>query len=148
MINRKKWGVRASGLTALTAVGALALSGVAFADTLQDSITATDAPVSLVAGSGVSHSATIRVVGNNAAGDPDPGCNIDAGENPLKLDIITPAGVTANPDPLSITSCGTDFTVSFTASSTAVSGHVTVTLISGPADGGTYLKQRLPGHRP
>jgi hypothetical protein len=125
----------------LTTAGVLALGGIAHADTLQDTIADTGTGVTLVAGSAVSGSAAIRVIGNNAAGDPDPGCNIDAGENPLKLDIVTPAGVTANPDPLSITSCGDDFSVSFRASSSAQSGHVTVTVLSGPAGGGTYVNQ-------
>src|SRR5690348_3433951 len=119
----------AAAATAMT----LAFSGVALADTIQDTIADTGTGVTLVAGSGVSGSGAIRLVGNNAAGDPDPGCNIDAGENPLKLDIVTPAGITANPDPLSITDCGIDFRVSFTASSTAQSGHATVTILSGPA---------------
>jgi hypothetical protein len=119
----------------------LVLGGVAHADTLQDTIADTGTGVTLVAGSEASGSAAIRVIGNNAAGDPDPGCNIDAGESPLVLDIVTPAGVTANPDPLSITSCGPDFAVSFTASSSAKSGHVTVAVLSGPAGGGTYVNQ-------
>jgi hypothetical protein len=141
MIRLKRWTGTALSLTALTAVGALALSGVASADTLQDTIADTGTGVTLVAGSATSGSGAIRLIGNSAAGDPDPGCNIDAGENALKLDIVTPAGVTANPDPLSITSCGTDFPVSFTASSTAVSGHVIVTVLSSPAGGGTYVNQ-------
>jgi hypothetical protein len=141
MIGLKKWTGRASVLTALTAVGALSFSGIAFADNIQDTIADTGTGVTLVAGSATSGSGAIKLIGNSSVSDPDPGCNIDAGENPLKLDIVTPAGVTANPDPLSITSCGTDFTVSFTASSSAVSGHVTVTVLSGPAGGGTYLNQ-------
>ena len=136
----RNWTRRASTLTVLTAVGALAFSGVAVADTLQDTIADIGTGVTLVAGSG-SGSAAIRVVGNNAQGDPDAGCNIDAGEAPLKLDIITPTGITANPDPLSITSCGTDFPITLTASSNAVSGHVTVAVLSGPAGGGTYVNQ-------
>jgi hypothetical protein len=113
--------------------------GTAHADTLQDTIADDGTGVSLVAGSTVSGSAGIRLIGNSAQGDPDQTCNIDAGEDPLKLDIVTPAGVTANPDPLDITSCGDNFTVSFTASSTAVSGEATVTVVSGPAGGGTYV---------
>jgi hypothetical protein len=50
----------------------LAFSGVAFADTLQDTIDDTGVGVTLEAGSATSGSAGIRVVGNNAAGDPDP----------------------------------------------------------------------------
>jgi hypothetical protein len=119
----------------------LVLGGIAHADTLQDTIADTGTGVTLVAGSGTSGSAAIRLIGNNAAGDPDQGCNIDPGENPLKLDIVAPAGVTANPDPMSITSCGTEFPITFTASSSAQSGHVTVTVLSGPAGGGTYVNQ-------
>jgi hypothetical protein len=141
MIGTRKWTGRVTTAAALTASGMLALGGIAHADTLQDTIADTGTGVTLVAGSGVSGSAAIRLIGNNAAGDPDPGCNIDTGESPLKLDIVTPAGVTANPDPLSITSCGTDFPVTFTASSGAVSGHVTVTVLSGPAGGGSYVNQ-------
>jgi hypothetical protein len=140
MYRPNRWARRASAVTALAAAGTLAFSGLAAADTLQDTIVDTGS-VALVAGSGVSGSAAIRLIANSAQGDPDPGCNIDAGDSALKLDIVTPAGVTANPDPLSITSCGTDFAVSFTASSSAVSGHVTVTVLSGPAGGGTYVNQ-------
>lgn len=141
MLGFKKWAGRASALTTMTAAGALVMTGVAVADTVQDTIADTGTGVSLVAGSSTSGTAAIRVIGNNAAGDPDPGCNIDAGENPLRLDILTPAGVTATPDPLSITSCGADFAVSFIASSSAVSGHARVAVLSGPAGGGTYLNQ-------
>jgi hypothetical protein len=149
-ISRRGFGTVAAG-SAL----ALAFGGVAVADTLQDTIADTGTGVTLVAGSSTSGSAGIRLIANSAAGDPDPGCNIDAGDNPLKLDIVTPTGVTATPDPLSITSCGTDFSVSFTASSTAQSGHVTVTVLSGPAGGGTYVNQvdipitiTQPNHKP
>ncbi len=130
-----------SSILALTTVSVLAIGGVAYADTLQDTIADTGAGVTLVAGSGIAGTAGIRLIGNNAQQDPDPGCNIDGSENPLVLDIITPAGVTATPDPLSITSCGTDFTVSFTASLGAVSGSATVAVLSGPAGGGTYVNQ-------
>jgi hypothetical protein len=137
----KRWGGRGTTAAALAGVAVLALGGVAHADNIQDTIADTGTGVTLVAGSATTGSAAIRVVGNSSAGDPDPGCNIDAGDSPLQLDIVTPAGVTANPDPLSITSCGTDFAVTFTASSTAVSGHATVTVLSGPAGGGTYVNQ-------
>jgi len=133
-------GMAATAL-AVSTVAVVGVSGVAHADILQDTIADTGTGVTLVAGSTTSGSAAIRVVGNNAAGDPDPGCNIDAGEAPLVLDIVTPTGVTARPDPLSITSCGNDFPVTFTASSAAQSGRVTVTVLSGPAGGGTYVNQ-------
>ncbi|MET4639507.1 hypothetical protein ABIE24_002752 [Mycetocola sp. 2940] len=131
----------ATTVTALTATMILAMSSVAHADTLQDTIADTGAGVTLTAGSATTGSASIRVVGNNAAGDPDPGCNIDVGESPLVLDIRVPAGITANPDPLTITSCGDNFSVTFSASSAAVSGNATVVVLSGPAGGGTYVNQ-------
>jgi hypothetical protein len=137
----RRFAGRAAATVAAGSALALAFSGVALADTLQDTIADTGTGVTLVAGSGVSGNAAIRLIGNSAAGDPDPGCNIDTGENPLRLDIVTPAGVTANPDPLSINACGTDFPISLTAGSTAVSGHVTVTVLSGPAGGGSYVNQ-------
>jgi len=130
-----------SSILALTTASVLAIGGVAYADNIQDTIADTGTGVTLVAGSGSSGTAGIKLIGNNSQQDPDSGCNIDAGENPLKLDIITPTGVTATPDPLYITSCGTDFTVSFTASLGASSGSATVTVVSGPAGGGTYVNQ-------
>ncbi|MFC9918625.1 PxKF domain-containing protein [Agromyces binzhouensis] len=128
----------------LTIAAVFGSSLVAHADTIADSIEATDAPLTLVAGSSATQSAQIRLIGNSAGGgggmggDPDSGCNIDSGDAPLKLDIVTPAGITANPDPLEITDCGVDFTVTFSAASNAVSGNATATIISGPAGGGLY----------
>ncbi|MFE5670083.1 PxKF domain-containing protein [Agromyces sp. NPDC056523] len=126
---------------ALTVASVLGTSLVANADNIQDSIETTTQALVLAAGSGVSKTAQIKLVGNNSMQDPDDGCNIDSGEAPLVLDVITPSGITANPDPLSITSCGTDFAVSFTALSTAVGGNATVQIVSGPAGGGTYANQ-------
>lgn len=139
--------MRAFRTTAIAAGVSVALAGamgVAHADNIQDTIADNGAGVTLVAGSSTPGSAAIRLIGNNNDGETtDPGCNIDAGEAPLKLDIVTPAGVTANPDPLNITACGTEFPVSFTASSIAVSGTVTVTILSQPAGGGGYHNQVL-----
>jgi len=135
------WRGRAAVVTAVTSALTLTLGGVALADNIQDSIEDGGTAVTLVAGSSTSGTATIRLVGNNSGGDPDPGCNIDTGETPLNLDVLTPAGVTANPDPLSITTCGIDYTVNFTASSSAVSGTASVSVVSGPAGGGTYFNQ-------
>lgn len=135
------WTARAGSVTALGAAALLGFAGVAHADFIQDNITDDNKSVVLEAGSGKSGTAGIKLVGNNAQQDPDPGCNIDPGEAPLVLDIHTPVGVTANPDPLSIPKCDTFFYVSFTADSTAVSGNVTVTVESGPAGGGTYISK-------
>ena len=64
---------------------------------------------------------------------------------PLKLNVLTPAGVTATPNPLEITNCGTVMTVTFRASASAVSGTATVSVLSTPAGGGTYKNDvRIP----
>ncbi|WP_353813716.1 PxKF domain-containing protein [Agromyces sp. SYSU T00266] len=135
----------ASATALLTAAAVFGSALVAHADTIADSIQASDAPLTLVAGSATTQGAGIRLIANSAGGgggmggDPDDGCNIDAGDAPLVLDIVTPAGVNANPDPLEITSCGVFFTVTFSAESGAESGTATATILSGPAGGGKYL---------
>lgn len=128
-------------MAAATALSMTA-SGVALADNIQDDIVDVTSSVTLVAGSATGGSAKIRVVANNSDGaTTDPQCNWDTGEAPLVLNVVTPAGVTANPDPLSITTCGQDNTVTFTADATAVSGTVTVSIVSSPAGGGGYNNQ-------
>ena len=134
---------RSQAVAALAAGLVVAGSGAAWADNIQDDIVDVGAGVSLVAGDSTSSgTAKIRVVANNSDGSTtDPGCNWDTGESALVLNIITPTGVTATPDPLSITACGTDQTVTFTADATAVSGTVTVSIVSSPAGGGGYNNQ-------
>ncbi|MGR2751916.1 PxKF domain-containing protein [Agromyces arachidis] len=136
----KRAGMTTAGAL-LTIAAVFGSSLAAHADNIQDSIEASDAPLSLVAGSATTQSAGIRLIGNSSGGDPDAGCNIDAGEAPLKLDIVTPAGITANPDPLEITACGVYFNVTFSAALNAESGNATATIISGPAGGGLYTNQ-------
>lgn len=132
----------AGAIAALTVASVLGSSLIAYADNLQDTIADTaESALALVAGSGVGKTAGIRVVGNNAQQDPDDGCNIDTGESPLVLDVLTPPGVTANPDPVSLLTCGTEYTVTFTAGANAQSGTATVSIVSGPAGGGTYQNQ-------
>ncbi|MFC5730798.1 MULTISPECIES: PxKF domain-containing protein [Nocardioides] len=136
--------MRTLRITAIAAGVSVALAGgmgIAHADNIQDTIADVGAGVTLVAGSPTAGNAAIRLIGNSSGGDVDPNCNIDPGEAPLRLDIVTPAGVTANPDPLEITGCGTEFPVSFTASSTAESGTVTVAILSGPAGNGSYKNE-------
>ncbi|HEU4756156.1 MAG TPA: hypothetical protein VFS72_05810, partial [Agromyces sp.] len=113
----------AGAIAALAVASVLGSSLVAYADSLQDRIEGSATSVVLEAGSGIAKSVGIRLVANAAGGgDADPGCNIDLGDSPLVLDIVTPAGITATPDPLSLTSCGDFSSVSFSASSTATSG--------------------------
>jgi hypothetical protein len=134
-------------VAALAAAISVASTGVAYADNIQDNIVDTGTGVSLLAGSASGGTATIRVIGNgNDSGDDDlgvkdDGCNWDSTESPLVLDIVTPGGVTASPDPLSITECGVDHTVTFRASASAVSGTATVSIVSTPAGGGGYNNQ-------
>ncbi|CCG01894.1 PxKF domain-containing protein [Blastococcus saxobsidens] len=133
---------RSKAVAGLTAGLVVAGGGIAWADNIQDDIVNSSTGVTLVAGSATGGTANIKVIGNNSDGAvTDPGCNWDTGENPLVLDIVTPSGVTANPDPLSITGCGVDKTITFTASATAQSGTATVTIQSSPAGGGGYNNQ-------
>jgi hypothetical protein len=147
LVSGRSWGRRGFAVTSLVAAMSVTFAGVAYADNIQDGITAPGAAVTLLAGSSTGGSTTVRVVGNNSdSGDNDLGvrdeqCNWDTGESPLVLDVVTPAGVTANPDPLSITTCGVDHTVTFTASAAAVSGTATVSITSTPAGGGGYNNQ-------
>jgi hypothetical protein len=142
-----KWSARAISVAAVTAAITLMFGGVASADNIQDTITDTGTGVTLVAGSDTAGTAAIRVIGNNADGTtgptPDPGCNWDTGEDPLVLKVITPEGVTALPDPVSIKACGVDVSLTFKASASAVSGNVTVSIVSSPAGGGGYNNQVL-----
>lgn len=134
---RTTWGARAAIAAALATGTTLAISGTADADVINAQIADNGTSVTLTAGSATSGSASIKLVGNGA-GDPDSGCNIDPGEAPLVLDVNTPAGVTANPDPVVINDCNVFYAVSFTAGPGAVSGTATVSILSGPAGGGTY----------
>jgi hypothetical protein len=139
---RKTRAGRACALAGMAMVATLASSGIAYADNIQDNIVDTGDGVTLEAGSDTGGTATVRVVGNNADGTTtDTGCNWDTGESPLVLDMVTPSGVTATPDPLSITACGVDHTVTFKASASAVSGTATVSITSTPAGGGGYANQ-------
>ena len=133
---------RSKAVTALT-VGLIAAGGgIAYADNIQDDIVDSGAGVTLIAGSSTAGTANIKVVGNNSDGAvTDPGCNWDTGENPLVLDVVTPSGITATPDPLSITACGVDVPITLRASASAVSGTVTVAIVSTPAGGGGYNNQ-------
>src|SRR5215218_9673681 len=102
-----------------------ALVAVAYADTIQDSIDSTGS-VALIAGDATSSgTATVRVIANSAAGDPDPGCNFDSATEKLTIAIDTPSGVTATPSSVTFTTCGTNTPITFTASSTATSGSAT-----------------------
>lgn len=126
------------------ATAALGLAPAAFADNLQDDVLEADnQAVTLTPGSAAGVAANIRVVGNNADGTTtDPGCNWDAGEAPLVLDVVTPTGVTASPAQLSITSCGgAGVSVTFTAAAHAEAGTATVKVVSTPAGGGGYNNQ-------
>jgi hypothetical protein len=125
--------IAAVGLTA-------ALVTVAYADTLQDSIEATGS-VQLIAGDATSTgTATVRVVANSAAGDPDAGCNFDAAAEHLTVAIVTPPGVSASPSSVTFTTCGTETPITFTASSTATSGTATAR-ITDNTSGGTFVNQ-------
>ena len=137
MIGIKRLAGRATAVTAVTAAATMAFSGLAFADNINDSIEDSGAGLTMEASSTSSAVGKIKLV--STGGDNDAQCNIDAGDNPLKLEINTPTGVTASPNPLLVTQCDVFYDVTFTASKTAVSGAVTATILSPlPQGGGTY----------
>lgn len=115
-------------------------AGVAHADNIQDSIQTKTTPVALVAGSAATGTASITVVGNSSDGDTTKGCNFDSSSAHLTLDIVTPAGITASPNPLTITTCGDNYPVTFQAAAGAQSGDATVTIASNTTSG-TFKNQ-------
>ncbi|HWJ82878.1 MAG TPA: PxKF domain-containing protein [Nocardioides sp.] len=136
---RNTWGARTAVVAALATGAVLALTGTAAADNITDTIEDDDAPLTLVAGSSTGATASVKLVATGLQqGDPDAACNVDAGDSPLVLDVVTPAGITANPDPVSITGCNDFVEITFTAADDAVSGTATVAILSVPAGGGEF----------
>lgn len=136
---RPRWTL---GVLLAATIAAASVVGVAYADTLQDSIESTGS-VQLIAGDATSSgTATVRVVANSAAGDPDPGCNFDTATERLTVAIDTPSGVTASPSSVTFTKCGQDSVtpITFTASSTATSGTATARITENTS-GGTFVNQ-------
>jgi hypothetical protein len=141
---------RATAVLALATSVALTGGTLAHADNLGDTISDIGEGIVMEAGSPTWKAAGLRLVATTTYLDKDAGCNIDSGEAPLVLDIITPPGVTADQDPFIFTGCTPVITdaegntrydnqqIKFQASSNAVSGNVRVEVISGPAGGGTY----------
>ena len=122
-----------SSILALTTASVLALGGVAYADTIEDTIADNGVGVALLAGSASGGQAAIKVINENTRdGDSINRCNV-ASATPLVLDITVPAGVTATPSRISITDCGVDFPVTFKAAANAVSGTADVVIVSQPA---------------
>ena len=63
----------------------------------------------------------------------------------MKQDVVTPAAVTETPDSVSITNCGDNTKVTFTACANAVSGNATVRIISANAgDSSYYILASIP----
>jgi hypothetical protein len=134
--------LRRTGMTAaavgLCSTAALVLGSVAYADIIQDTIDDNSGGLSLVAGSSTGKTADIFVnTGVTSGADQVDGCNVSS-TSPLVLDLVTPTGVTAEPNPLTITQCNpTHYQVTFTAAANAVSGHVTATIVA-PAPAGYF----------
>jgi hypothetical protein len=130
----------------------LAIPAVALADTIQDNVTDNvTSALQLTAGDANSKpTAEVRVVGNNAEKDPDAGCNFDTTTESLTIKFNTPTGVTATaldgatatPGEMKFAACGSDQTVQFTASSSALAGNYTVTADTiANSSGGTFVNQ-------
>ncbi len=130
----------------------LAIPAVALADNIQDNVTDNvTSALQLTAGDANSKpTAEVKVVGNNAQQDPDAGCNFDTTTESLTIRFNTPTGVTAialdgataTPGEMKFADCGSDQTVQFTASSSAVAGNYTVTAETvANSSGGTFVNQ-------
>src|SRR4051794_13752763 len=146
---QKRLTLHGSGIgttaAAITVVSVLTIGGLAQADTITDNIVDTGTGVTLTAGSSTTGTANIMLNNvNSNGGDTVNGCNV-AGSASLVLNVVAPTGVVvntgdaANPSRLTITACGTAYPVTFRATSTAVSGHAGVTIVSQPA--GTFQNQ-------
>lgn len=133
---RNEWATRAAAVAAMASGLALAGTGIAVADNITDDIADGGTSLTLEAGSTASAVGKIKVVSTN--GDGDTQCNIDPGDAPLRLDILTPTGITADVDPLAVTACDVFYSIRFTAAANAVSGSVRVAILSTPAGGGTF----------
>lgn len=142
-MTKKSWAARVAMVAAAAVGGALVAPGSAEADNINGEIADGGTSLTLTAGSPTGAVGKIKLVSTN--GDGDQQCNVDPGEEPLRLDIVTPHGITADVDPLAITACDVFHNVTFTAASDAASGTATVAILSGPAGGGTYNNNvRIP----
>ncbi len=127
-------------VAALIAVPAV----VALADVVQNnidtSIDATAETRSISTDGSTTVGYTLQVANNNNTYPDSNGCNTGAG-NPITVNINTPQGVTASPNSLTFTSCGTTQNVTFTSSKATPVGspyNITVTASGGAAGTTTY----------
>ena len=107
----------------------LVLGSVAFADNVQNNVTVGGNDTFTLGGS---TNISYRIQANS--GDGQAGCNASDG-SPAVVTINTPAGVTASPNPLSFSACGSFLPTTFTASA---AGNYAITVSVSDPGAGTY----------
>jgi hypothetical protein len=128
-------GRRAGALTAMAAAVVLCLSGVAHADTVENTV--------VVGGPGendtilVGGSTNISYAVTNTGGGAFSGCDPADGST-MTLDITTPAGVTASPSSLTFNACDLAQSVSFSSS---VVGTYDITVTATDSHGNYNVNQ-------
>lgn len=139
---------KAIGTLAAATSLALVGSGLAFADTINDSINGNQSVLVVPSGgtaTATTGSASIDI--NAQGGDGDSGCNIDSGEK-LTLTLTAPAGVTVSPSVLEFRACGNAGaqSVSITAAAGATEGAIAASFPLAPnttnvssETGGSYV---------
>jgi hypothetical protein len=114
----------------MLAIGALAMSGVAYADNVQSDVDSTASIETITAGG--STTVGYRIAQNN--GDGQVGCNASDG-SPATVNINHPQGVTASATSLTFNSCGTFQQATFGSS---VPGTYLITVTVSDGGIGTY----------
>jgi hypothetical protein len=117
-----KWSGRATAVAAMTAVGAMALSGVAFADNVVNDVDVAAGDNAITTGG----TTTIGYKVNANGGDGLAGCNASEA-TPATVTLSVPADVTASATTLTFTACNAFQQVTF---GSAVAGDYNINVSS------------------
>ena len=128
MRSYRKWSRRGTVVAAMTVVGGMALSGVAFADNVVNDVNVAAGENTITAGG----TTTIGYKVNANGGDGQNGCNAGDG-SPAIVTLGVPANVTASATTLTFTACGVFQDVTF---GSAVAGDYNI-IVSSISDAGT-----------
>jgi len=129
MLKYRKWSRRATIVAAMTAVGAMALSGVAFADNVVNDVDVAAGDNSITAGGSTTVGYKVNATG--VGSDGQAGCNAGDG-SPATVTLTVPANVTASATSLTFTACNVFQQVTF---GSAVVGDYSIN-VSTISDGG------------
>jgi hypothetical protein len=129
MRSYRKWSRRGTVVAAMTVVGGMALSGVAFADNVVNDVDVAAGEDTITAGG----TTTIGYKVNGTGGDGQVGCNASDG-SPATVTLSVPANVTASATTLTFTACNAFQQVTF-GSSVAGDYNIQVSSISDAGTG-------------